>query len=197
MPQAPPRSIPPPAKTQPTTTVPRSAAKAPPTSAATESAPKAPPASAAAGKAPAATTKATPDKQQLVPSKALAPTGAGSTALRTQSGNSLGSLEHYARGWNDTGLGEVTSAAPSQGQGQSQRTVTTPGDLFIKMHAAKQALTEADKTTEVSFLSSLPILPLEKPSVEYSVDKPRVAYSVDKPSVAYTIPSPRDSGGVV
>ena len=92
---------------------------------------------------------------------------------------------------------EVTSAAPSQGQGQSQRTVTTPGDLFIKMHAAKQALTEADKTTEVSFLSSLPILPLEKPSVEYSVDKPRVAYSVDKPSVAYTIPSPRDSGGVV
>ena len=71
--------------------------------------------------------------------------GSGKLAHKTLSGRSLGSLGHYSMDWNRADEGEVSSSltwAPSAAIGPSQ--------LGTKMHIAKLALLEADRTAEVT-----------------------------------------------
>ena len=63
----------------------------------------------------------------------------GFAPLKTLSGNSLGSLEHYHMDWNAADTDEVTSQHPAG-----------PSILAQKMFAAKAAILEADKAAEVS-----------------------------------------------
>ena len=72
----------------------------------------------------------------------------GVLAPQTLSGRSLGSLDHYSMDWNKADEGEVSSAltwTPSSAVGPSQ--------LGTKMHIAKLALLEADRTAEVKPMS--------------------------------------------
>jgi hypothetical protein len=74
----------------------------------------------------------------------------GVLAHQTLSGRSLGSLGHYSMDWNKADEGEVSSAltwAPS--------TAVGPSQLGTKMHIAKLALLEADRTAEVTPMSLL------------------------------------------
>ena len=59
--------------------------------------------------------------------------------MRTQSGRSLGSLEHYNMDWSTADTGEVTSQHP-----------VGPSLLAQKMFAVKAAVHEADKVAEVN-----------------------------------------------
>ena len=59
--------------------------------------------------------------------------------MRTKSGKSLGSLEHYSMDWNAADTGDVSSRHPAG-----------PSLLAQKMHAVKVAVLEADKAAEVN-----------------------------------------------
>ena len=59
--------------------------------------------------------------------------------VRTQSGRSLGSLEHYNMDWSAADTGEVTSHHPAG-----------PSILAQKMFAVKAAVLEADKVAQVN-----------------------------------------------
>ena len=63
----------------------------------------------------------------------------GFAPLKTLSGNSLGSLEHYHLDWNEADMDEVTLQHPAG-----------PSLLAQKMFAVKAAVLEADKAAEVS-----------------------------------------------
>ena len=69
---------------------------------------------------------------------------AGFVNTRTSSGGSLGSLAQYAMDWNSADLDEVTSGNPKRALHPG-----SPSILAQKMHAARAALAEADKTAEV------------------------------------------------
>ena len=59
--------------------------------------------------------------------------------VRTQSGRSLGSLEHYNMEWSAADTGEVTSQHPA-----------SPSLLAQKMFAVKTTVMEADKVAQVN-----------------------------------------------
>ena len=69
----------------------------------------------------------------------------GFATLRTSSGRSLGSLEHYSIDWNGADMSEVSST-----QIHPTRHPAGPSALAQKMHALKAAVHEADKTAEVN-----------------------------------------------
>ena len=68
--------------------------------------------------------------------------------LRTASGKSLGSLEHYNTDWNAVDMGEVSSRSPA---GQISEHPGGPSLVGQKMHAAKAALFAADQAAAVSY----------------------------------------------
>ena len=67
----------------------------------------------------------------------------GFAPLRTLSGNSLGSLEHYHQDWAEADMDEVTSR-------HSAGHPAGPSLLAQKMFAVKAAVHEANKAAEVS-----------------------------------------------
>ena len=69
--------------------------------------------------------------------------------LRTASGKSLGSLEHYNTEWNAVDMGEVSSKSPA-GQIISEHPAG-PSLVGQKMHAAKAALLAADQAAAVNY----------------------------------------------
>ena len=72
----------------------------------------------------------------------------GFAPLRTLSGKSLGSLEHYNMDWNAADLSEVSSKSPT-GRILSEHPAG-PSLVAQKMHTAKAALHEAERATAVS-----------------------------------------------
>lgn len=74
----------------------------------------------------------------------------GFIPARTLSGKSLGSLEHYCMDWNSADISEVSSANPHLKQHPAG-----PGMLAQKMHAAKLAVADADKTAAVNTFFTL------------------------------------------
>ena len=67
----------------------------------------------------------------------------GFAPLKTLSGNSLGSLEHYNMDWNEADMDEVTSRR------STSQHPAGPSLLAQKMFAVKAAVLEADKAAEV------------------------------------------------
>ena len=99
---------------------------------------------------------ANPERQLIVPpSKGAATSGSIQTTswrfapLRTLSGKSLGSLEHYNMDWNAADLSEVSSKSPA-GQIVSEHP-TGPSLVAQKMSAAKATLLAADQAAAVSY----------------------------------------------
>ena len=68
--------------------------------------------------------------------------------VRTASGKSLGSLEHYNTDWNAADTGEVSSRSPA---GQISEHPGGPSLVGQKMYAAKAALLAADQAAAVSY----------------------------------------------
>ena len=98
---------------------------------------------------------ANPERQLIVPpsksaatSSSIQTTSWGFGPLRTLSGKSLGSLEHYNMDWNAADLGEVSSNSPA-GQIVSEHPAG-PSLVAQKLAAAKTALLAADQAAAVS-----------------------------------------------
>jgi hypothetical protein len=70
----------------------------------------------------------------------------GFLALRTDSGNSWGSLRNYAMDWNAADMSETTSANP---QAVASVTPGTPGLVNQKMRGAFAAIAAASEAAEV------------------------------------------------
>ena len=67
--------------------------------------------------------------------------------LRTQSGNSLGSVEHYNMDWNAADTSEVSSPNP-----------VGPSHVAQSIHALQVAVLNASKVTEVNLPQLSPFL---------------------------------------
>ena len=111
-------------------------------------------ASAATGKAPAKEVPPNLERQIVPQDKTSAtPTSSslhttavswGLAPLKTVSGKSLGSLEHYHKDWNEANMDEVTS----QHRATSQHPAG-PSLLAQKMFAVKAVVLETDKAADV------------------------------------------------
>ena len=116
------------------------------------------------------TVSANPERQLVVPPSqgtplvaltSIQPADWVHAPLRTASGKSLGSLEHYNTEWNAADAGEVSSrppvdriaenpAGPTSPTGRITEHPVGPSLVGQKLHAAKVAILAADQAAAVS-----------------------------------------------
>lgn len=94
-----------------------------------------------------------PPGKGSMPLATVGPTGAagrGQVALRTQSGNSLGSLEQYCMDWNATDSSEVSAPGKALHPASPSVVGLKFAELRAAFHKAGAALASAEQTTDVS-----------------------------------------------
>jgi hypothetical protein len=89
-----------------------------------------------------------PSKEIINVSKTamIVPGATSFVVMKTLSGRSLGSVEHYSMDWNNADMSEVSSANP-----EPRPHPAGSSNLARQIYAAKVAIAEADKAAMVRF----------------------------------------------